>query len=43
VFFAVLLRTAMIEAMFLAGFLDFSLEQSAFQRTMIFHVGFVLL
>jgi len=31
------------EGLFLAVFLDFSLKQSAFQRTMIFHIGFVLL
>jgi len=30
----------MSEAMFFAGFLDFSLKHGAFQRTMTFHNGF---
>jgi len=31
------------EGLFLAVFLDFSLKPGVFQRTMIFHIGFVLL
>jgi hypothetical protein len=31
------------EMLFFAVFLDFSLKRSALQRTMIFHIGFVLL
>jgi hypothetical protein len=33
----------MCEGLFFAGFLYFSLKQSAFQRTMVCHIGFVLL
>jgi hypothetical protein len=33
----------MREGLFFAVFLDFSLKQSALQRTMTFHIGFVLL
>jgi len=29
------------EGLFLAAFLDFSLKQSALQRTMVFQIGFV--
>jgi hypothetical protein len=32
----------MREGLFFAGFLDFSLKQSAFQRTMTFQIGLVL-
>jgi hypothetical protein len=33
----------MREGLFFAGFLDFSLKPGVLQRTMIFHIGFVLL
>jgi hypothetical protein len=33
----------MSEGLFLAVFLDFSLKQSAFQRTVALHIVFVLL
>jgi hypothetical protein len=42
-FFRVLLGITMREGLFLAVFLGFSLKQSAFQRTLAFRIGFVLL
>jgi hypothetical protein len=36
------LGTTMCRGLFFAVSFVFSLEQSAFQRTMIFHIGFVL-